>query len=153
MNKTILAIGIIALFIGVGIQPAISNGISIPKISDSEEDCNCNIPASKIHLDKKIVNVYSHILDIKTAEDCECKEDSDVLEGDYPILCDILLMKMMGNIVIYLYLVEIAYKIWYISYELATFIEAKIASKFYYKAYEAYKTAESYNCSWIVYGL
>jgi hypothetical protein len=39
MNKTIIAIGIIALFIGVGIQPAISNEVSIPTISDSEKDC------------------------------------------------------------------------------------------------------------------
>ena len=39
MNKTILAIGVIALFIGVGIQPAISYEITTPTISDNEEDC------------------------------------------------------------------------------------------------------------------
>ncbi|KYK23053.1 hypothetical protein AYK21_06600 [Thermoplasmatales archaeon SG8-52-2] len=124
----------------------------INQIIETTDDCDCQ-SNGKTHLAEKIVSIYSHVLDIKSAEDCECREDSDVLEGDYPILCDILLMKMMGNIVIYLYLVEIAYKIWPISYELATFIEAKIASKFYFRAYEAYKTAESYNCSWIVYGL
>ena len=49
MNKTILAIGIIALFIGVGIQPVLSIEVTIPKISISEEECDCNIPSAKLH--------------------------------------------------------------------------------------------------------
>lgn len=36
----ILVLGIIVLFIGVGIQPAIANNVSITTASDSEEDCN-----------------------------------------------------------------------------------------------------------------
>ena len=55
MNKTILAIGIIALFIGVGIQPVLSIEVTIPKISISEEECDCNIPSAKLHLVEKLM--------------------------------------------------------------------------------------------------
>ena len=45
-----LVVGIIVLFIGVGIQPAFANEVSITnKTSDVEEDCNCN-PVSNLHL-------------------------------------------------------------------------------------------------------
>jgi hypothetical protein len=56
MNKTILAIGIIALFIGVGIQPAISNEVTIPKISDDKENCLDCQSNGKTHLAEKILN-------------------------------------------------------------------------------------------------
>ena len=44
-----LVIGIIVLFIGVGIQPAFANEVSITKTSEDEEDCNCN-PISDIQV-------------------------------------------------------------------------------------------------------
>ena len=37
-----LVVGIIVLFIGIGIQPGLSNEVNIPTISDNEEDCNCD---------------------------------------------------------------------------------------------------------------
>jgi hypothetical protein len=47
LNKII--IGIIVLFIGVGIQPAFANEVSITAISNNKEDCNCK-PVSNLHL-------------------------------------------------------------------------------------------------------
>jgi hypothetical protein len=35
-----LVIGVIVLFIGIGIQPAIANNVSITKASESEDDCD-----------------------------------------------------------------------------------------------------------------
>jgi hypothetical protein len=54
MNKVIV-IGIIALFIGVGIQPVISNEVTIPQTFDSEEDCDCQ-SNGKTHLAEKLLN-------------------------------------------------------------------------------------------------
>ena len=60
-----LVIGIIALFIGIGIQPAISSEITIPKISYNEEDCDCNIPNAKLHLAEKVINKAENYLETK----------------------------------------------------------------------------------------
>ena len=45
-----LVVGVIVLFIGVGIQPAFADNISLIKTSDSEEDCNLCPKASKQRL-------------------------------------------------------------------------------------------------------
>ena len=50
-----LVVGIIALFICIGIQPVLSNEVTIPTISNSEEDCDCNIPNAKLHLVEKLL--------------------------------------------------------------------------------------------------
>ena len=50
-----LVVGIIVLFIRIGFQPALSNEITLPKISDNEEDCDCNIPDAKLHLAEKLL--------------------------------------------------------------------------------------------------
>jgi len=60
-----LVVGIIVLFICVGIQPAISSEITIPKISYNEEDCDCNIPAGKLHIVEKIFNKAENYLESK----------------------------------------------------------------------------------------
>ena len=75
MNKTILAIGVIALFIGVGIQPAISNEVTIPKISDDKEDYIECQSDGKTNLAEKLLNklekneVISNVIDFDTQED------------------------------------------------------------------------------------
>jgi hypothetical protein len=84
MNKTILAIGVIALFIGVGIQPAISNELTIPKISNSEEDCDCNIPNGKLHLAEKVINKAENYLESKDLI------KSDIIPFERPV-CQMLL--------------------------------------------------------------
>jgi len=55
MKKTILAISITILFFGVGIQPAISNEVTVPQTSDIEKDCGCQ-SNGKTHLAEKILN-------------------------------------------------------------------------------------------------
>ena len=60
-----LVIGIIVLFIGIGFKPALSNEVTIPKISNSEEDCDCNIPNGKLRLVEKIVNKAENYLESK----------------------------------------------------------------------------------------
>jgi len=45
-----LVVGVIVLFIGVGIQPAIANNVSISKASKSEEDCDICPKVSKSHI-------------------------------------------------------------------------------------------------------
>jgi len=57
LSKT-LVVGIIVLFIGVGIQPAFA---VTPDISDSEDDCNlCAKKVSKQHIDR-IINLIDRI--------------------------------------------------------------------------------------------
>ena len=58
-------LGIIVLFIGIGFKPALSNKVTIPIISDSEKDCDCNIPSGKLHLVEKIVNEAENYLESK----------------------------------------------------------------------------------------
>ena len=60
-----LVIGIIVLFIGIWFKPALSNEVTIPKISNSEEDCDCNIPNGKLRLVEKIVNKAENYLESK----------------------------------------------------------------------------------------
>ena len=106
--KKALVVGIIVLFIGVGVQPAFANEVSITnKTSDVEEDCNCN-PVSNLHLVRleRILNrveSYTNIISIFSnrnpviQEKCEelsneittLKETNNELkfgslDGDYP---------------------------------------------------------------------
>jgi hypothetical protein len=47
--KKVVVVGIIVLFIGVGVQPSFANEVSITAISNNEDDCNCE-PISNLHL-------------------------------------------------------------------------------------------------------
>ncbi|KYK22821.1 hypothetical protein AYK24_01550 [Thermoplasmatales archaeon SG8-52-4] len=54
---------IIILFISIGFKPALSNEVSVPTISNSEEDCDCNIPNGKLHLVKNVINKAENYLE------------------------------------------------------------------------------------------
>ena len=85
-----LAIGIILLFIGIGIQPAISNEVTIPAISDSKKDNIEYKINEKMYLSEKLLNNIVSSLDIKSNDDCGCSDGDD-----YPIvLCAILWYQM-----------------------------------------------------------
>ena len=85
-----LAIGIILLFIGIGIQPAISNEVTIPAISDSKKDNIEYKINEKMYLSEKILNNIASRLDIKSTDDCGCSDGDD-----YPlVLCAILWYQM-----------------------------------------------------------
>lgn len=66
MKKNIVrkewVVGIIVLFIGIGFKPVLSNEVTTPSISDSEEDCDCNIPYAKLHLAEKVINKAENYL-------------------------------------------------------------------------------------------
>jgi len=99
LNKSFrngLVLGIIVLFIGICIQPAISNEVSIPKISNREKDNIEYKTNEEIHLADKLLNNYFSSLDIKSNDDCGCNDG-----GDYPkILCKILWWEFF---IIYIY--------------------------------------------------
>ncbi len=120
-----LVVGIIVLFIGVGIQPAFANEVSITnKTSEVEEDCNCN-PVSNLHLIRlermlNRVESYTNIISIFSYRNPVIKEKfeelsneitslremnnalkSDFLfETDFPIICEIIdqTMRFVGDI-------------------------------------------------------
>ena len=117
---------------------------NIHQIRETTEDCNCQ-SNGKTYLAEKLLNIYAHSLDIKSNDDCGCSDGDD-----YPILCEILFIEMMGYTIMYVYLVEIAYMIYPISPKLGTFIEENIAWRFASKGYYAFETAKSYNCSWTI---
>ena len=79
-----LVVGIIVLFIRIGFQPALSNEITLPKISDNEEDCDCNIPDAKLHLAEKLLNRLEkdEILS-KVIKSDNPKEDTPICEFLY----------------------------------------------------------------------
>ncbi len=108
-----LVIGVIILFIGIGIQPAIASNISITKTSDSEDECNLCPSVTKKNLVrlKGIVNSidkYDNILSKFSKRDPQIavkyQELSNVifnsnneLEYNLPIqnnmsICDILVL-------------------------------------------------------------
>ena len=85
-----LVVGIIVLFIGAGIQPALSNEVTIPTISDSEKDNIEYKTNERIHLTEKLLNNIVSSLDIKSNDDCGCSDGDD-----YPLLlCAILWYQM-----------------------------------------------------------
>jgi len=63
-----LVIGIVVLFIGVGIQPAFANNVSISKKSDKENDCN--LCAKKVNR----LNYYNNQLSLLYRQHPEFKE-------------------------------------------------------------------------------
>ena len=88
--KKALVVGIIVLFIGVGVYPAVSSvpikttnilqidELESPVISDSEEDCNCK-PVSNLHLVRieRLVNrivVYNNLLSLLSRHNPEVAE-------------------------------------------------------------------------------
>ena len=58
--KKILVVGVIVLFIGIGMQPAIANNVSITKTSYSEEECDICPKASKKHIER-LINMLDRI--------------------------------------------------------------------------------------------
>ena len=81
-----LVVGIIVIFIGVGIQPAISNEVSIPTIPDCGKDNIEYKINEKMYLSEKLLNNIVSSLDIKSNDDCGCSDGDD-----YPkVLCEIL---------------------------------------------------------------
>ena len=74
-----LVVGLIILFIGIGIQPTISNEIQITKTSDVEEDCiECQTNANT-HLPQKLLNrlgknkVLSNVIKSNNADSLICE--------------------------------------------------------------------------------
>jgi len=82
--KKLLIFGIIALFIGVGIQPAISNEIQIKKTSDINDDCIECQSNGKTHLAEKLLNRLENYLEAK-----------DLINAKNPVferpICELLL--------------------------------------------------------------
>jgi hypothetical protein len=83
--KKILVVGIIILFIGVGIQPAFANDISITTTSNIKEDCGCQ-PISNLHLVRlerllNRVEIYTNILSLLFKHNSEVKEKCELLSN------------------------------------------------------------------------
>ena len=102
--KKALVIGVILLFLGVGVQPALANEVS-NTVSDVDEDCIECQPVNRIDILKVkllmirveaitnvIISKYGHIPEIteKYEEVLDIIDSSRVL--DYPIICGILLI-------------------------------------------------------------
>jgi len=108
MFSKALVVGIIVLFIGVGVYPAVSSvpiktsnilqykELEAPIISDtsdSEEDCNCK-PVSNLHLVrlKRLVNklvVYNNLLSLLARNNPEVAEISEELSNQVLTLNEI----------------------------------------------------------------
>ncbi|KYK20799.1 hypothetical protein AYK24_03690 [Thermoplasmatales archaeon SG8-52-4] len=109
-----LVVGIIVLFIGVGIQPAISNEVSIPTISDSGKDSIEYKINEKMYLAEKLLNNIVSRLNIKSDDDCDCSDGDDYPE----ILCAILGMQLLILSYIYESTAGIGYILLKITYDL-----------------------------------
>ena len=81
-----LIIGIILLFIGIGIQPALSNELTIPTISDIEKECDCQ-SNGKAHLAEKLLNRLDK--DEVLSKDIKLFEEFNSVLSDRPI-CNML---------------------------------------------------------------
>ena len=115
--KKALVIGVILLFLGVGIQPALANEVSTNAVSDVEEDCLECQPASRVDLLKvklllirleAITNVilskFGHIPEIK--EKCEkiletIHSDNDLFSVIICGIAGVLLAYFVSLIVIF----------------------------------------------------
>lgn len=110
--KKVLVTGIISLFIGIGIQPAFANEISITKTSDIDKGCKCCQPVNNNLIDrlKSLMNrfektlyilsifskrnpgyeeKYQELSDKITAITEENNNYLSDLSWDFPILCNI----------------------------------------------------------------
>lgn len=63
--KKLLVLGIIVLFIVIGFKPALSTEVTIPTVSNIEEDCGCN-DKSDSPICEFFYNRVSHYVDLTT---------------------------------------------------------------------------------------
>ena len=97
-----LAVAVIILFLGVGIQPALADEISTNIVSDVDEDCLDCQPVNRVELLKVklllirieaftniILSRFGHIPEVKE----KCEEILDIInsEGLNDIICNILM--------------------------------------------------------------
>jgi len=104
-----LALGVVVLFIGVGIQPAISNEVFIPVTSSSEDDClECqevnNVELLKVKLLLLRLEIVTNIIlsklgDIPEIKD-KCEKLLDIIHstpmlGNNVIICNLLFFLLL----------------------------------------------------------
>jgi hypothetical protein len=104
-----LVVGVIILFIGIGIQPAIA---VTPNTSDSND---CDIcPSIEDLIDRKDVKKYQELLDKINS----LKEENDGLNSDtildYPIICFILLKVVILSNTMIEFIGELNWKLYFV---------------------------------------
>ena len=93
MKKEILIIGIICLFIGVGIQPAFAVDISNDTTTENVEDCNCQVAddydivrvKSLLNRAERLINrveLYTKLITTFSKDNAEVKEDCEELSDE-----------------------------------------------------------------------
>jgi len=128
--KKSLVAGIIVLFIGVGIQPAFANEISINRPSENKEDCGCQVADNFdiVRLERLLDRLkgYTKTLLFLSKNNPKiagkCQELSDGInkiadkyeelktvstKDDYPIICDIL--EIMAYVAFFVFIMYICF--------------------------------------------